>query len=199
MDNNSQKNYGDEDFIYIMGNDPETEQPKYENNITDGYIIMGEEKIIFGRRFLLDKKFSVIMPEKFKLMSKQIADIKYPSINRPDFIYTNEKTTVNFSFSHKPDEAPNEAIPEIKDIVEPLVMRMYPASEVIESETLDVNGRNISYYDFIAPALDMDIYMLTFLFSLEERAVLGGFNCPASEMDDWKPIFLQILGSLEIK
>ena len=196
-DNNSQKNFGDENFIYAMGE--QDEQPKPEINIADGYVIVGEEKIIFSRKFLLDKKFSIIMPETFKLMSKAVADIKYPSINRPDFIYTNEKSTVNFSFSHKPDEAPNEAIPEIKDVVEPLAMRMFPASSVIDSDAFEANGRNIAYYDFIAPALDDDIYTLTFMFSLEGRVVLGGCNCPAGDMDDWKPIFLQMLGSLEVK
>ena len=197
MDNNGQKNYGDEDFIYEMSE--ESEQPQPEINIADGYVIMGEEKIIFDRRFLLDKKFSIIMPEEFKPMPKNLADIKYPSINRPEFIYTNEKTTVNFSFTHRAEETSNEEIPEVRDVVQPIAMRMFPASDVIESDTLDANGRNISYYDYIAPALDMDIYTLVFLFSLEERVVLGGLNCPSDEIDDWKPIFLQMLGSLEVK
>jgi len=83
--------------------------------------------------------------------------------------------------------------------VQPIAMRMYPASSVIESETLDAGGKNISYYDYIAPALDMDLYTLVFLFSLEGRVVLGGLNCPGDEIDDWKPIFLQMLGSIEIK
>jgi len=197
MDNNSRKNFGDEDFIYAMGE--QSEKPEYETNITDGYVIMGEEKIIFNRRFLLDKKFSVIMPEAFKPMSKKHADIKYPSINRPDFIYTNEATTVNFSFSHKPEEVPNGAITEIKDMVQPIAMRMFPSSKVIDSDTLDANGRNVAYYDFITPALDMELYTLVYIFSLEGRVVLGGCSCPANEMDDWKPIFLQMLCSIEVK
>jgi len=197
MDNNSQKNFGDEDFIYAMGE--QSEKPEYETNITDGYIIMGEEKIIFNRRFLLDKKFSIIMPEEFKLMSKANADIKYPSINRPDFIYTNDATTVNFSFTHRAEKASNEDIPTVKDVVQPLAMRMFPASKVIDSDTLDANGINVSFYDYIAPAIDMDIYTLVYMFSLEGRAVLGGCNCPGYEIDDWKPIFLQMLGSLELK
>ena len=199
MDDNSRKNYGDEEFIYLMGMDEEVEQPKYETGITDGYIVMNEEKVIFMRKFQLDKKFSVIMPEKFKLMSKEVAELKYPSIERPEWIYTNEDTTVNFTFTHREeDEASNEEIPEVKDILQPLAMRLYPASEVIDSETLEVNGINISYYDFIAPALDVDIYTLTFMFSLEERVVLGGFNCPEEVMDDWKPIFLQMMESIEV-
>jgi len=200
MDNDTdgRKNFGDENFIYLMGENTDAEQPKYETKITDGYVIMGEEKVLFGRKFLLDKKFSVIMPETFKLMTPAVAEIKYPSVNRPDFIYTNADTTVNFTFMHREDKASNEEIPEVKDALQPLVMKMYPASSVIESETLEAGGINISYYDFIAPALDMNIYTLTFMFSLEERVVLGGFNCPEADMDDWKPIFMQMLESIEV-
>jgi len=197
MDSNSQKEFGDEEYIYAMSE--ETEQPKPEINIADGYVIMGEEKIIFNKRFLLDKKFSIIMPEAFKPMPKELAEIKYPSINRPEFIYTNEATSVNFTFSHRPEEASNEEIPEVKEAVEPVAMRLYPASKVIDSEILDASGKNVAYYDFIAPALDMDLYTLVFMFSLEGRVVLGGLNCPGDDIDDWKPIFLQMLCSLEVK
>jgi len=36
------------------------------------------------------------------------------------------------------------------------------------------------------------------LFSLEGRLVLGGLNCPVGSMDDWKPVFLQMLESVEL-
>ena len=173
--------------------------PKHENNISDGFIIIDGEEIPFKRRYLLDKKISAVMPETFTIMSKEDAEFKYPSVNRPAFIYTNEQTTVNFSLTHKNDAVSNEAIPGTKDAVQQIVMRMYPSASVFESETIEVSGKNISYYDFVTPAIDLDLYTLTFMFSLEGRVVLGGCNCPAGEMDDWKPIFLQMLGSLEVK
>jgi hypothetical protein len=198
MDADNEKKFGDEDFIYIKG--MEAEKPVHENNIQDGFVIIDGENIPFKRKFLLDKKISVIMPETFTLMTKEIADIKYPSIHRPDLIYTNEEASVDFSLSHEEDEAPNEDIPEIRDVIQEVVMRLYPASSVIDSETITIeaSGLNISYYDFIAPALDMDAYTMTFVFSLDGRAVAGGFSCPDDETDTWKPIFLQMLESLEI-
>jgi len=194
---NDPNKFGDEDFIYMKSMEAEP-PPKHENNISDGFIIIDDKKITVKRRFLLDKKMSVIMPEAFTLMSKEVAKIKYPSENRPAVIYTNEDTTINFTFTHRDDKASNEEIPGVKDAIQPLVMRMFPSSSVIESETIEASGKNISYYDYITPALDMEIYNLTFMFSLEERLVLGGFNCPSDAMDDWKPVFLQMLESAEI-
>jgi len=190
--------FGDEEFIYEKSMEAEP-PPKHENNINDGFIIINFEKIPFKRRLLLDKKISVIMPEAFELMSKEHAEIKYPSVNRPDFIYTNEKTTINFMLTHRNDKVPNEEIPKMKDVVQALVMKLYPSSSVIESETIEISGKNLSYFDFMTPTLGADMYNLSFIFSLEGRAVLGACSCPENDMDDWKPVFLQMLGSIEIK
>jgi len=198
IDNDGNQNqFGDEDFIYMKSMEIEP-PPKHENNIADGFIIIDDEKMPVKRRELLDKKMSVIMPEAFALMPQETAKLKYPSENRPAVIYTNEDTTVNLTFTHRDEEASNEDIPGVKDAIEPLVMRMFPASSVIDSDTIDASGKNISFYDYPTPALDIDIYNLTFMFSLEGRLVLGGFNCPVGSMDDWKPVFLQMLGSVEM-
>jgi len=197
MGNDGDK-FGDEYFIYIKSKEAEP-PPKHENNIYDGFIIINVDKIPVKRRYLLDRKISVIMPEGFALMSEKDAAIKYPSDHRPDFIYTNEKTTVNFSISHKNDEMPDENIPATQEMIQTAVMRVYPTSSVIESETVKVSGKNLSYYDFITPALDTDLYNLSFMFSLEGRSVMGACSCPKFVMDDWKPVFLQMLGSIEIK
>jgi len=196
--NNGQNQFGDEDFIYEKSMEAEP-PPKHENNIYDGFIIINYEKIPVKRRYLLDKKISAVMPEEFEIMSKEDADIKYPSIHRPEFIYTNEDTTVNFLISYKTDTVSNEEVPLLRDAIQAAALKMRPSSSVIESETIEISGGNISYYDTVAPAIDADIYTLTFLFSLNGRSVIGACSCPSDGMEEWKPVFLQMLGSVEIK
>jgi hypothetical protein len=174
------------------------DNPSHENNISDGYVIIKEEKIPLERKTILNDRISIIMPEEFAIMSKEDADIKYPSINRADEIYTNKETSVNLSVSHKSDTAANKDIPEVKDALQEVVMRVYPASSVIDSETIEVAGINIAYYDFDTAAIDMDIYNLIFFISLDDRLVLGSFNCPWENMDEWKPVIVQMLGSVEV-
>jgi hypothetical protein len=195
------KKFGDEEFIYQLSmnaNGAQSDKPEDGKNIMDGYVIFNEEEILFKQKNILNKILSIMMPEIFAAMPKAIAEIKYPSINRPDLIYTNSETTINFSISHREDEASNDDIPEVKDMLEQMVMRMYPASSVIESKSLNVGEKNIGYFDFITPAIDMNIYNMTFILSLEERLALGSFNCPEEDMDDWKPVFIQMLQSIRI-
>jgi len=189
------KLFGDERFIHQMDM---VDNPPPENNILDGYIIFNEEKIDFARKPVLDGRITVIMPEAFAIMAKELAEIKYPSINRPDEIHTNEETTINFSVSLHNDEAANEDIPDVKDTLEQVIMRMNPASRVMSSETITVSNLNIAYFDFKTAALDMDIYNMMFFLSLDNHIVVGSFNCPWVIMDTWKPVITQMLGSLEV-
>jgi hypothetical protein len=189
------KVYGDEHFIYLMDIE---DNPPHENNILDGYIISNDEKVPFKRRLIYNSRVSVIMPESFVIMPKELAQMKYPSMQRPDEIYTNNETTINFTVSHKNDKASNEDIPYAKDAIQKAVMRIHAASRVIDSETIEASGLNIAYFDFATPALDMDIYNVLFFFSLDGRIMLGSFNCPQHDMDVWKPVVAQMLESVEL-
>lgn len=189
------KIFGDERFIYHM---EMVDNPPHENNILDGYIIMNEEKIPFVRRDVYNGRLSFILPEAFAIMPKELAEIKYPSIQRPDEIYSNNETTVNFTVSLKNDTATNEDIPNAKDAIQQAVMRVYAASKVIDSETIEVADLNIAFFDFVTPAIDMDVYNMLFFFSLDDRIMLGSFNCPQEDMDVWKPVVTQILESVEV-
>ena len=187
--------YGDEQFIHLMGR--EYNKP-HENNILDGYIVIGDEKIEFQRRTILNSRLSVLMPESFVIMPLELAEKKYPAIQRPEEIYTNNETTVNFCVSLKNDIATNKDIPHAKDLIQQAVMRMNAGSSVINSEIIEVSGINIAYFDFCSAALDMDIYNMMFFLSVDNRIVVGSFNCPWQNMDAWKPVIEQMFETVEM-
>ena len=187
--------YGDEKFIHHMGK--EYNQP-HENNIFEGYIIFNEERIVFQKRTVLDGRLSVLMPETFVIMPLELAEKKYPAIQRPDEIYTNSETTVNFCVSLKNDKATNEDIPRAKDVIQQAVMRMHSGSKVINSETIEVSDLNIAYFDFASAALDADIYNMMFFLSIDNRIVVGSFNCLWQNMDMWKPVVEQMFETVEL-
>lgn len=191
-----QKNFGDEVFIYQMSLKNSSQQEQHKNNILDGYIILNEEKIMLKKMKILGGRVSIIIPEVFKLMTKEIADMKYPSINRPDTIYTNTEANINLTVSHKDGPISDEDIPEAKDLIQQSVKRMFP--NMLDSGSMKAGGKNIAYFDYISAALDTDIYNLMFFFSLDERIVISSFNCPNNDMNDWKPIFMQMIKSIEI-
>jgi hypothetical protein len=75
---------------------------------------------------------------------------------------------------------------------------MYPTSKTKDSDAINVTGLTIAYFDFTTPAIDMDVYNATFIFSLNARLMLGSFNCPLVNADDWRLIFVQMMKSVEL-
>jgi len=195
------KTYGDEDFIFLA-NELENqrnkqEEPEYENHINDGYIIIAHTKFPFKEEVISDDEFSMILPEMFSVMSHEMAQIKYPSQSRPDFILTNPETTINLTFFHKDDEVTNADIEEVKNAIQEIMMRLHPTSKVIDSTVIEVQERNIAYFDFVSSAIDTNVYNLMFFFSLSGTLLMGSFNCLHQDMDDWKEIFIQMLQSVK--
>lgn len=191
------KQYGDEDFIYLIKEEAGGEEgAAHENHIEDGYILLHDEKILFKEMPVSEDEFSMILPEMFEPMEKGLAELKYPSVNRPDFILTNPATTINLTFSHKADKMVEGQAGEAKDAIQKVIMKLHPESKVMESKVVQVDGRDIAYFDFVTPAIDTDIYNLMFFFSLKGTMLMGAFNCLKEDMGDWKGIAIQMLGSI---
>lgn len=192
------KEYGDEEFIYLIKEEESGEvDTDHVNQIQDGYIYIDDEQILFKETVVSEDEFSMILPVIFEPMPENLVEIKYPSVNRPDFILSNPETTINLNFSHKADSLANEEAEEFKNIIQEGILRMNPSSNVIDSSIIEVEQHNIAYFDFITPAVDTEIYNLMFFFSLEERLLMGSFNCIKQDMYDWKEIFIQMLQSIK--
>ena len=44
----------------------------------------------------------------------------------------------------------------------------------------------------------MDIYNMMFFLSVDNRIVVGSFNCPWQNMDVWKPVIEQMFETVEM-
>jgi hypothetical protein len=71
-------------------------------------------------------------------------------------------------------------------------MESFPASKVMDSTAIEASGRTVAYFDFCS-----DVYNMLFFFSLDGALVLGSFECLIGDFDDWKPVFIQMLCSIE--
>ena len=183
--------FGDE--VYIRNMALQSEEPKHENNIHDGYIIVDDERIPFQKIEILEGNMSIIMPELYEMMPDEMAEKRYGTEDSPDIIYTFINGDINFALSYKDDLlSEDEDIPGVKDLVQRMVMRSFPGSKVIESEIMEASGRTVAYFDFAS-----EVYNLIFFFSLGETLIMGSFECFLADKKDWKPVFLQMLGSIE--
>lgn len=167
--------------------------------IKDGQLRMEEEVIEFTRVGFYDNQIQMSMPKTFELMEQDLMTLKYPSSQRPDYIYTSESTSVNITMKMMQQQLKAEELEDFAHVMRNMLQRMQPAAKMMDFDTNEINGAQISYFDFITPALDSDIYNVMFLFMVGEQVAVGSFNCLKKEMSMWQPLAYGMMETIVIE
>jgi hypothetical protein len=183
--------YDDESFIYAMAL-RQLLETKINNDITNGYIEIGDECIIFEVSCIIDEWLYMMIPADFFIMPTELAKLMYPNENRPDLIYTNEKGSINLTFTLGDGALNSRDLKLTLEYLQRLIADTNPSCKLISSDIIDMKPK-VAYFDYISPAIDGDIYNLAFLFSRGDKHLLGSFNCNRTVMDDWSEIAKQML------
>ncbi|MCL1983016.1 MAG: hypothetical protein FWG53_08030 [Clostridiales bacterium] len=178
------KEYGDEAAIYEIAN----AEPGNHNE---------EDSMLIVERCIIEGKLYMAIPEGFALMPPEIAELKYPSENRPDITYSDEEGTTTVNFTLTKDKLANDGIEAAMEYLQRVVAKMHPSSETISSGVIEGELR-IGHFDFISPAIDGGIYNLVFVFPLDGQFMLGTFNCMHLDMAAWLAPASQMVSSIRI-
>ncbi len=188
--------YGDEDFIQFLR---QSQEAARNRDIKKGSVWADGRNIVFSEREILKKQFWIWMPDDFVRMSQEMARLKYPNESRPEIIYTSEDSTLNITFSKKLQSLEPGQEEQVRDDIKLLIQRLYPSGSIIESLTVQADDNRLAWFDFISPAIDMDVYNLMFFTSLKGKLLMGSCNCLSGEQDMWKDLFLQMLASVRVE
>lgn len=159
---------------------------------------INNSKVILVQKEIIEKKFSILIPQTFSIMSEELAKIKYPTEQRPKIIYTNEAGTVNVAFSHTQNKAMNSQIKDFKNYLKEVLTNQYGSATWYSERIETISGKNVGILELLTPAIDTNIYNLIFFFELNGRLMMGTFNCTEKEMDDYKPVANSIFKSIKI-
>ncbi|MDR2022924.1 MAG: hypothetical protein LBQ71_06645 [Hungatella sp.] len=194
MDN--QKTYAEEIMQKIKEAKQAEKQDIYqiENDIHNGFIVVKYKKLDIEEKELMGGAITMLMPAEFEIMEEALAEIKYPGAGKPEYIYTNEETTVNLTFTlDDSGTLANEEVEEVKNILSRQMQRLYPGSDIEDSQTIQAGEKNIGYFSFDLPLIDGNLYNLMFFMELKGRLLMGTFNCSIYQKKQWKPIIRQML------
>lgn len=167
-----------------------------DNNIHDGYVIVQYKKLELEERALVDEKITMCLPKDFQLMKPELVDIKYPGEDQPEFVYTNEKTTVNMTFSLEKEHISNEAIESLRDALAEQMQQLYPDSPIADQEIIEAGRKRVACFSFEVPLLDEPAYNVMFFMALKEGLLIGSFNCSVYDKKEWRPIVKQLLTTI---
>lgn len=153
-------------------------------------IYVEDELITFSEITLPKTKISIYLPEQFIDMPDMVKDIKYPSKNAPDYVYTSLDSMVNFNFNILDMVMEDGDIQEMGSQFRNALCNVNPSIR-IKNQTDDektVGGNEMSWFDFKSFALDGQIYNRMYVIRMRNTVLHGIFNCPMRVKEQWADI-----------
>ena len=184
--------YGDEEIIRQRV----AVQKKAEHNIHNEITINNISYAFTRREFELG--FSMVIPDKFKMLAPEYIERKYPYKNRPQIIMSNDDTTVTFAFDYafllqKKDL--EIRLLEYRSIVKKLhqsnVFLAYDYLSTIDEEDC------IAFFSYRSHALDGDLFNFSFFTDLPDKELFGWFTCPIELQTKWEPLVMQMIQTIK--
>lgn len=161
-------------------------------SLEEGVYLKG--RVMKFQRREIEKFFSVMLPNAFKIMPQKMAQVKYPSVFRPQRIYTTGDLSVNIGFSVFPDNLETSGTENTaKRMIETLI-RDNPSYCFYETQNL--SQRNGTWFSFRSHAIDCDLYNMILISKISSGILQSNFNCLHVEKDEWETVILQIWESI---
>ncbi|HEY8465097.1 MAG TPA: hypothetical protein VIM29_13985 [Bacillota bacterium] len=167
-------------------------------SIEKGYLKTGDITLNFVERTIFDGRLNVKLPDNFKIISNETAQLPYPLDSIPDLIYSEPKASVSITFTHSLVPLHDAEVENYKAELMLAVAQKQPEVRWEETGIKKVAGRNIGFCDFIIPDPDEDIYNFMFVMELHHRVLTGGVFCPAIKMNTWKPLALGMMNAVKV-
>lgn len=221
-------NFIDEQFLRMIREEEQQEQervredrlsiPKVTRAVLAGELELAEESIEFTVTEVAPGQVALRLPASFTEMPEAYAKIKYPSERRPKLIYTNDTLTVNVTVNPTENRLFDDEMEVYQAELLKMLKRMQPNASWLSDgvfalgepepegqfsqgrsvQTEQQGKKRVGYYEFVSPAMDGNIYNLTFFMAWEEKGLFFGVNCMEKEMKLWRPIARGIMASLQV-
>ncbi len=147
-------------------------------------------------RKVLNGKMSLLLPLDFIQMDESTLLVKYPSVgNRPNEVYTNEKGSVNIAFNHTLNTINESELLQVQIAIQQQLSNT-KGIEILKTTELKINSADFITIEFMSNAIDTKIFNLMFITTLEDKLLLGSFNCTINEYAEWQPISKKIINSI---
>jgi hypothetical protein len=141
--------------------------------------------------------FSMLVPESFEEMPREVAKQIFPYEDRPEIILSDSSFRVCLAFN-KTGRATGSMEKRLSSFRE-YIKRICPTCVFFLSGIYNLpNGLKIAHYDYRYPAVDNDLYDLTFFMDFPELELLGWFICPVELKDKWEPLMREMIQTLQV-
>ncbi len=180
--------YMDEEIIKMR-------QRNRKISLEDGVSIKGEF-IEFEEVKLFDDKMVIALPKTFIDMPKKIAEIKYPSNQRPQIIKTDLLGATNFAFNLFDQPVEKEQLQEVATTFKQMIQKVNPANIFYDQQVEPLEDSSIAWFDFKGYAIDTQVYYIYFVTVIDGNLLHGIFNCMMEDVEEYKEVAFLVMKTI---
>ncbi|UZP04977.1 hypothetical protein JW813_08190 [Clostridium botulinum] len=174
------------------------EEKELRKDITNGSVKIGERYYEFDESEFFEEKVKIYIPKDFDDMSLAARKLKYPSESRPEIIKCNAKGNICITLKKINSPLEEENVGKLKDGMKVIIRKTNPANVFYEDGVLEVDCKNIGFFEFKSYAIDDSLYNIMFFLEFEGKTLMGTFSCIYNECKEWREIAFQVIKTIRI-
>ena len=79
-----------------------------------------------------------------------------------------------------------------------IIKKTNPANVFYEDGVLEVDSKNIGFFEFKSYAIDDSLYNMMFFLEFEGKTLMGTFSCKHRDSKEWRDIGFQIIKTVRV-
>ncbi len=149
----------------------------------------GDELILFENINIPHTTINMYLPASFTILPENVREIKYPSRNGPDFIVSNEDTTVSFAFKQLEMQITKGGTKELGLQSQQVLKNLNSGIRIREQRIWETDEGNEAYwYEYNGHQIDGQSYNQVHLIALKQHLLYAAFSCLKEDKSNWKEI-----------
>ncbi|NFH91233.1 hypothetical protein FDA33_13670 [Clostridium botulinum] len=176
----------------------EAEEKELRKDITNGPVKIGKRYYEFEESEFFDEKLKIYIPKDFNEMSLAARKLKYPSESRPKIIKCNEKGNICITLNDINNPLDEESVEKLKNGMKVIIRKTNPSNVFYEDGVLEVDSKNIGFFEFKSYAIDDSLYNIMFFLEFEGKTLMGTFSCLYNQCKEWREVAFQVIKTIRI-
>lgn len=175
------------------------EKAEARKDICSGPVKIGDRYYEFEETEFFEEKLKIYIPKDFEDMSQESRKVNYPLENGPDIIKCNEKEDTLITLKIIDSTLDEEHVEKLKDGMKESVKNTNPINVFYEDGVLDVDSKNIGFFEFKSYTIDGPLCNLMFFLEFEREILMGTFSCPYEEYGEWRECIFEVIKSIRVR
>ncbi|MBN1041858.1 MULTISPECIES: hypothetical protein [Clostridium] len=174
------------------------EEKELRKDITNGLVKINNKFYEFKETEFFDGALKMYIPNTFEDMSMEARKLKYPSESRPEIIKCNEDGSIAITLNIIDSPLDESSVEELKNGMKMIIKKTNPANVFYEDGILEVDSKNIGFFEFKSSAIDDFLYNIMFFLEFEGKTLMGTFCCRYGEYKEWRDVIFEVLKKIEV-